>query len=127
VRRLTAGAGADIAIEAIGNPTTMRDAFSTLRPGGRLVVIGLPGGRKAELDLGMLLAKRLSVYGTTLRARPVDDKGAIVRSTVDNVWPLVSGGAVRPVVYAEVPMERAAEAHRMLDSGEHVGKILLVR
>ena len=68
---------------------------------------GCRAARKAELDLGMLLAKRASVHGTTLRARPVDDKGAIVRSVVDNVWPLVSAGAVRPVVYAEVPMERA--------------------
>lgn len=98
-----------------------------LRTGGRLVIIGLQGGRRAELDLGALLTKRASVHGTTLRARPVDEKGVIVRSVVDNVWPLVEAGAVRPVVYASVPMAEAADAHRMLDSGEHVGKILLVR
>ncbi|MFI9593643.1 NAD(P)H-quinone oxidoreductase [Nonomuraea sp. NPDC052265] len=98
-----------------------------LRTGGRLVIIGLQGGRKAELDLGALLTKRAAVHGTTLRARPVDEKGVIVRSVVANVWPLVEAGAVRPVVYARVPMAEAADAHRMLDSGEHVGKILLVR
>src|SRR5690606_3138809 len=99
----------------------------SLKTGGRLVVIGLQGGTKAELNLGVLLAKRATVHATTLRARPVDEKGAIVRSVVENVWPLIGAGAVRPVVHAEVPMSEAAEAHRMLDSGEHVGKILLVR
>jgi putative PIG3 family NAD(P)H quinone oxidoreductase len=98
-----------------------------LRTGGRLVIIGLQGGRKAEIDLGAMLAKRAAVHATALRSRPVDEKGAIVRSVVDNVWPLVAAGAVRPVVHAELPMSEAAEAHRMLDSGEHVGKILLVR
>ena len=92
-----------------------------------MVIIGLQGGAKAEIDLGALLGKRAAVHGTTLRARPVDEKGVIVRGVVDNVWPLVSAGAVRPVVYAELPMAQAAEAHRLMESGEHVGKILLVR
>lgn len=98
-----------------------------LRTGGRLVVIGLQGGVKGELDLRALLNKRAAVHGTTLRSRPAAEKGVIVRGVVENVWPLVSAGVVRPVVHAEVPMTEAAEAHRMLDSGEHVGKILLVR
>jgi putative PIG3 family NAD(P)H quinone oxidoreductase len=117
---------ADVILDIMG-AKYLAGNVRALRAGGRLVVIGLQGGRKAELDLGALLAKRLSVHGTTLRARPVEEKGAIVRSVVDNVWPLVAAGAVRPVVHAEVPMAEAAEAHRMLDSGEHVGKILLVR
>jgi NADPH:quinone reductase-like Zn-dependent oxidoreductase len=91
------------------------------------VIIGLQSGGQAEIELGVLIAKRAAVHGTTLRSRPVEEKGVIVRSVVDNVWPLVSGGAVRPVVHAEVPMEQAPEAHRMLESGEHIGKILLVR
>ncbi|MEU7001541.1 NAD(P)H-quinone oxidoreductase [Nonomuraea sp. NPDC046570] len=98
-----------------------------LRTGGRLVIIGLQGGVKGELDLRALLNKRAAVHGTTLRSRPTAEKGVIVRGVVENVWPLVSAGVVRPVVHAEVPMTEAAEAHRMLDSGEHVGKILLVR
>ncbi len=117
---------ADVILDIMG-AKYLAGNVRALRSGGRLVVIGLQGGRKAELDLGALLAKRASVHGTTLRARPVEEKGAIVRSVVDNVWPLVAAGAVRPVVHAEVPMPEAGEAHRMLDSGEHVGKILLVR
>ncbi|MCK2214415.1 NAD(P)H-quinone oxidoreductase [Actinomadura sp. ATCC 31491] len=117
---------ADVILDIIG-AKYLAGNIKALRTGGRLVIIALQGGAKAEIDLGALIAKRASVHATTLRARPVDEKGVIVRSVVDNVWPLVSAGAVRPVVYAEVPMAEAAEAHRMLDSGEHVGKILLVR
>ncbi|WP_101787408.1 NAD(P)H-quinone oxidoreductase [Nonomuraea indica] len=117
---------ADVILDIIGAGYLAAN-IRALNTGGRLVIIGLQGGAKAELDLGALLAKRASVHGTTLRARPADEKGAIVRSVVDNVWPLVSAGAIRPVVYAEVPMAEAADAHRMLDSGDHIGKILLVR
>ncbi|MEU4231909.1 NAD(P)H-quinone oxidoreductase [Nonomuraea sp. NPDC026600] len=117
---------ADVILDIMGAKYLSRN-IQALRTGGRLVIIGLQGGAKAELDLGALLTKRAAVHGTTLRARPVDEKGVIVRGVVDHVWPLVSAGAVRPVVYAEVPMAQAAEAHRMLESGEHIGKILLVR
>ncbi|MFB4276110.1 MULTISPECIES: NAD(P)H-quinone oxidoreductase [unclassified Nonomuraea] len=117
---------ADVILDIMG-AKYLAGNVQALKTGGRLVIIGLQGGRKAELDLGAMLAKRASVHATALRSRPVDEKGVIVRSVVDNVWPLVGAGAVRPVVYAEVPMSEAAEAHRMLDSGEHVGKILLVR
>ncbi|MGP3934313.1 NAD(P)H-quinone oxidoreductase [Nonomuraea sp. KM88] len=117
---------ADVILDIMG-AKYLAGNVKALRTGGRLVIIGLQGGRKAELDLGALLAKRAAVHATGLRSRPVEEKGAIVRSVVDNVWPLVGAGAVRPVVHAEVPMADAAEAHRMLDSGEHVGKILLVR
>ncbi|GAA0953037.1 NAD(P)H-quinone oxidoreductase [Nonomuraea longicatena] len=117
---------ADVILDIVGAKYLSRN-LQALRTGGRLIVIGLQGGVKAEIDLRTLLAKRAAVYGTTLRSRPADEKGAIVRGVVGSVWPLVAAGAVRPVVYAEVPMAEAAEAHRMLDSGEHVGKILLVR
>ncbi|GAA3249680.1 NAD(P)H-quinone oxidoreductase [Nonomuraea helvata] len=117
---------ADVILDIMG-AKYLAGNVRALRTGGRLVIIGLQGGRKAELDLGTLLAKRAAVHGTTLRSRSADEKGAIVRSVVENVWPLVGAGAVRPVVHAEVPMRDAAQAHRMLDSGEHVGKILLVR
>lgn len=119
-------AQADVILDIMG-AKYLAGNIRALRTGGRLVVIGLQGGTKAELDLRALLNKRAAVHGTTLRSRPTDEKGVIVRGVVDNVWPLVSAGAVRPVVYAEVPMAEAARAHEMLDSGEHVGKILLVR
>ncbi|WP_109524903.1 NAD(P)H-quinone oxidoreductase [Nocardia aurea] len=122
----TEKARADVILDIIG-ARYLDGNVRVLNTGGRLVIIGLQGGARAELDLGALLAKRASVHGTTLRNRPVEEKGAIVRSVVENVWPLVGAGAVRPVVYAEVPMSQASEAHRMLDSGEHIGKILIVR
>ncbi|GHH65158.1 NAD(P)H quinone oxidoreductase [Streptosporangium violaceochromogenes] len=116
---------ADVILDIVGGkylPGNVR----ALKTGGRLVVIGMQGGAKGELDLGTLLAKRASVHGTTLRARPVDEKGVIVRGVVENVWPLVDAGVIRPVIHTRVPMSEAAEAHRLLESGEHIGKILLV-
>ncbi|WP_084962734.1 NAD(P)H-quinone oxidoreductase [Thermoactinospora rubra] len=117
---------ADVILDIIGAKYLSRN-IKALRTGGRLVVIGLQGGATAELDLRALLTKRASVHGTTLRSRPADEKGVICRGVVQDVWPLVAAGAVRPVVHAELPMAQAAEAHRMLDSGDHIGKILLVR
>ncbi|MBG0814251.1 NAD(P)H-quinone oxidoreductase [Planomonospora sp. ID82291] len=116
---------ADVILDIIGGKYLARNV-KALTTGGRLVVIGMQGGTRGELDLGALLAKRASVHGATLRARPVDEKGVIVRGVVDNVWPLLDAGAIRPVVHARVPMNDAARAHRLLESGEHVGKILLV-
>lgn len=116
----------DVILDIVGAPY-LAGNLKVLRTGGRLVIIALQGGSKAEIDLGTLLYKRASVIGSTLRSRSADEKGVIVRGVTENVLPLVNAGAMRPVVYAEVPMSEAAEAQRMLDSGEHVGKILLVR
>jgi putative PIG3 family NAD(P)H quinone oxidoreductase len=99
---------------------------AALATSGRLVVIGLQGGRKGELDLGALLAKRAVVAATSLRARPLAEKAAIVRGVREEVWPLVENGTIRPIVYKRLPMSQAAEAHRLLESSEHFGKILLV-
>ncbi len=117
---------ADVILDIIGAKYLPKNV-EALNVGGRLVVIGLQGGAVGELDLGMLLAKRASVSAAGLRARPVDDKGVICRGVVANIWPLISAGAIKPVVHATIPMENAAEAHRMLESGTHIGKILLVR
>lgn len=117
---------ADVILDIIGAAYLSRN-LKALAVGGRLVVIGLQGGRKGELDLGRLLAKRGAILAAGLRARPVDEKGTICRGVVDNVWPLISAGAIRPVVHATVPLADAAAGHRMMEAGEHVGKILLVR
>ncbi|MGW4424918.1 NAD(P)H-quinone oxidoreductase [Streptosporangium sp. NPDC004631] len=117
--------GADVILDIIGG-RYLPENVRALKTGGRLVVIGMQGGSKGELDLGALLTKRASVHGTTLRGRPVDEKGVIVRGVVRNVWPLLDAGAIRPVIHTRVPMDQAAEAHRILESGEHIGKILLV-
>ncbi|GAA3443257.1 NAD(P)H-quinone oxidoreductase [Planomonospora venezuelensis] len=115
---------ADVILDIIGGRYLAQNV-KALKTGGRLVVIGMQGGTRGELDLGALLVKRASVHGTTLRSRPVDEKGAIVRSVVDDVWPLFDAGAIRPVVHARVPMSEAARAHRIVEAGEHVGKVLL--
>jgi NADPH:quinone reductase-like Zn-dependent oxidoreductase len=86
----------------------------------------LQGGRTGELDLGALMAKRGSVSATTLRARPVAHKARIVRRVRDQVWPLVDAGAIRPIIHTTMPMAEAAEAHRLMESSGHLGKILLL-
>ena len=96
-----------------------------LATNGRLAVIGMQGGTKAELDLGLLMRKRGAVLSTSLRARPAEEKAAIVASTREHVWPLLEAGEVRPVVDRVLPMAEAAEAHRVVEASSHVGKVLL--
>jgi putative PIG3 family NAD(P)H quinone oxidoreductase len=124
VRAATGGHGADVVLDLIGAKYLARNV-EVLAPNGRLVVIGLQGGTKAELDLGLLLRKRAAVLATALRARPAEEKAAIVASVEENVWPLLESGAVRPVVDRVLPMAEAAEAHRVLESGEAFGKVVL--
>ena len=97
-----------------------------LAPNGRIAVIGMQGGTKAELDLGALMAKRGSVTATTLRARPVQEKAKIVRGVRDQVWPLVDAGAIAPIIDTTLPMAEAAQAHRLMEASDHLGKILLL-
>ncbi len=124
-RKATGGRGADVILDIIGGAYLDRN-IDALATGGRLAVIGLQGGRRAELNLGALMAKRASVTATTLRARPADDKARIVRGVREQVWPLVESGAIRPVVDRRVPMARAAVAHRLVEAGDHLGKVLLL-
>ncbi|WP_432485786.1 NAD(P)H-quinone oxidoreductase [Kineococcus esterisolvens] len=117
-------AGADVVLDVVGAPYLARN-LDVLATGGRLVVIGTQGGTRAELDLGLLLAKRASVHATTLRARPAAEKAAIVASVRDHVWPLVADGAVRPVVHERFALADAARAHEVMEGSSHVGKLLL--
>ncbi|MFI6130056.1 NAD(P)H-quinone oxidoreductase [Micromonospora sp. NPDC051141] len=126
VRRVTDGRGADVILDIMGASYLPRNV-AALATGGRLVVIGMQGGRKGELDLGTLLAKRASVHATALRSRPLAEKAAIVRGVREQVWPLVAAGRVRPVVHARVGMADAADAHRLVEASDHLGKVLLVR
>jgi len=126
VREVTGGHGADVVLDNMGAVYLARNV-EVLAVNGRLVVIGLQGGRRAELDLGTLLAKRAAVVATALRARPASEKAAIVAAVAEHVWPVVASGAVRPVVDRVLPMALAAEAHRVVEAGEHVGKVLLRR
>lgn len=120
--------GADVILDNMGAAYLDRNLRS-LRTGGRLVVIGFQGGRKAELDLGRLLAKRAMITSIGLRSRPVDGpdgKGAIVEAVRREVWPMIADGRLRPIVHTRIPLPEAATAHRLLDAGGVLGKILLV-
>jgi putative PIG3 family NAD(P)H quinone oxidoreductase len=128
VEVLTAAGGADVVLDNMGAKYLARNV-DALAPEGRLVVIGLQGGTRAELDLGRLLAKRASVHATALRSRPPTGPGGkaeIVAAVRHDVWPDVERGTVRPVVSQRLPMARAAEAHRLVESSGHTGKVLLV-
>jgi putative PIG3 family NAD(P)H quinone oxidoreductase len=123
-RAATDGRGVDVVLDNMGAKYLARNV-EVLAAGGRLVVIGLQGGRRAELDLGTLLAKRGAVHATSLRYSPPDRKAEIVAGVRRKVWPMLERGAVKPVVHATFPMPDAADAHRLLESSTHVGKILL--
>ena len=125
VREATDGRGADVILDNMGAKYLSRNV-SALAPNGRLVVIGLQGGAKAELDLGALLSKRAAVLATSLRARPAAEKAAIVASVREHVWPMLADGTVKPVVDRRFGLAEAADAHRYLEGSTHVGKLLLV-
>jgi len=124
VREATGGRGADVVLDNMGAKYLARNV-EVLAPSGRIVVIGLQGGRRAEIDLAALMGKRAALIGTTLRTRPAAEKAAIVSSVREHVWPLVADGLVRPVVHARLPLAQVAEAHRVVEASEHVGKVLL--
>ena len=116
--------GVDVILDNIGAAYLPRNVAS-LRIGGRLVVIGLQGGRLGELDLGALLAKRASVSAASLRARPLAQKAAIVTATESFVWPLIESGDVVPVIDRVLPLDDAAAAHQLVESSQHIGKVVL--
>lgn len=124
VRDATGGRGADVVLDNMGASYLARNV-DVLAHGGRLVVIGMQGGVRAELDLGRLMSRRAAVIATSLRARPAAEKAVIVAGLREYVWPLLASGAVRPVVHARLPLARAADGHRLMSESSHIGKILL--
>ncbi|WP_155342837.1 NAD(P)H-quinone oxidoreductase [Acrocarpospora pleiomorpha] len=120
----TGGRGADVVLDMIGGAYLGRNV-EVLATGGRLVIIGLQGGSRAELDLGLLQRRRATVTATTLRARPLAEKAEIVARVRAQVWPLIESGRIRPVVDQVLPITEAAAAHHALEAGDHVGKIIL--
>ncbi|MFE8944203.1 NAD(P)H-quinone oxidoreductase [Streptomyces sp. NPDC007856] len=125
IEQATGGAGADVILDNMGAKYLDRN-LQALAVSGRLAIIGMQGGVKGELNIGTLLSKRAAISATSLRARPLSEKAAIVAAVREHVWPLLAGGHVRPVVDREVPMAEAAEAHRVVEASGHVGKVLLV-
>lgn len=119
-----AGLKADVILDIVG-AKYLDQNVRALNTAGRLVVIGLQGGVKGELNLNRLLMKRAAVMATSLRARPTQEKAAIVSAMVAQVWPLVADGTVRPIVHARMPLDQVRDAHQVLEDSSHTGKVLL--
>ena len=124
VEVLTEAGGADVILDNMGAQYLGRNV-SALATGGHLVIIGMQGGAKGELDINALLRKRSSVTATSLRARPLAEKAQICCGVVESVWPLVASGQVRPIVETTLPLEEVARAHQLMDDGGRAGKIVL--
>jgi putative PIG3 family NAD(P)H quinone oxidoreductase len=120
----TGGHGADVILDIMGAVYLARNV-DALAADGRIANIGMQGGSRAELDIGKLMRKRGTIMSTTLRARPAEQKTAIVAAVREHVWPLIDAGEIRPVIYRELPLPEAAEAHQIMAESAHIGKILL--
>jgi putative PIG3 family NAD(P)H quinone oxidoreductase len=126
VRAATDGHGADVVLDNMGAKYLARN-LDVLAVNGRVVIIGMQGGTKAELDIGLLMRKRAALISTSLRARPADEKAAIVASVREHVWPLVESGEITAIVDQVVEMADAAHGHRVLEASNHIGKVVLAR
>ncbi|MDF8266420.1 NAD(P)H-quinone oxidoreductase [Luteipulveratus flavus] len=124
IRSATDGSGANVILDVMGAKYLGRNV-DALATSGRLVIIGMQGGTKGELDIAALLGKRAAVIATSLRARPRPEKATIVAAVREHVWPLIEAGRVRPIVHARMPLAQAADAHRLLQGSSHIGKVLL--
>jgi NADPH:quinone reductase len=124
VKQLTQGRGVDLILDIVGGDYIPRD-LASLAVEGRLVVIGFMGGDTATIDFRRVLGRRLTITGSTLRPRSVDEKGQIAAEVRREVWPLLESGKVKPLIYRTFPLGDAAAAHRLMESSEHVGKIVL--
>jgi NADPH2:quinone reductase len=125
IRELTGGAGVNVVLDIVGGAYVPKN-LEALAVEGRLVQIGVQGGPKTEINIAVIMQKRLTVTGSTLRVRPIADKAAIAAAVREHVWPLLESGAVKPLIYATFPLREAAAAHRLMESSAHIGKIVLV-
>jgi NADPH2:quinone reductase len=124
VKAATGGKGVDVVLDMVGGDYVPRE-LKSLADDGRLVFIAMLGGAKTELDINEVLRRRLVVTGSTLRPRPIEFKGAIAKNLREKVWPLIEAGKIKPVVYETFPLAQASEAHRLMESSKHIGKIVL--
>jgi NADPH:quinone reductase len=124
VREATGGAGLDVILDMVGGDYIQR-GLDLLAPGGRLVMLAHKQGSKVQLDLAPIQAKNLYVTGSRLRPRPIAEKGRLVSAVRKAVWPLIEAGDVKPIIDSKFPLRDAVEAHRRMESGEHIGKVLL--
>ena len=124
IREVTGGTGVNLILDIMGGSYLNRN-LAALAVDGRLVQIGLMGGESATVDLRRVLGRRLTITGSTLRPRPVEEKGAIAAALAREVWPLLEAGTIKPIVYKTFPLTDAADAHRLMESSEHIGKVVL--
>ncbi len=124
IRRETKGYGIDITLDMVAGSYVQRN-LDIAAVEGRVVTISLLGGSRAEINVGMILTKRLTLTGSTLRSRTVAQKAAVADAVRQNVWPLIESGKVRPVIFKTFPLAEASEAHRLMESSNHIGKIVL--
>jgi NADPH2:quinone reductase len=125
VREATSGRGVDVVLDIVGGEYLQRN-IDCLALHGRLVQIGLLGGGQGQLNLAAVMQRRLTITGSTLRVRTVEEKGAIARELEEKVWPLLASRTVGPIIHRALPLQDAAEAHRLLEAGEVVGKVVLL-
>jgi NADPH2:quinone reductase len=125
VKEATAGRGVDVILDMVGGDYVDRE-LKCLADDGRIVLIAFLGGSRATVNLNEILRRRLVVTGSTLRPRPVEFKGAIAAKLREKVWPLIAAGKIRPVIHKTFPLAEAAAAHTLMESGEHIGKIVLI-
>jgi NADPH:quinone reductase len=125
VRELTGGRGVDVVLDMVGGDYFPRN-IEALAMEGRLVEIATLHGAKAEINIMTIMQRRLTITGSTLRARSVAEKGAVAAAVYEHVWPLLESGAVKPIIHATYPLQHAAEAHRVMEAGEHIGKLVLL-
>jgi NADPH:quinone reductase len=125
VKRITAGKGVDVVLDMVAGAYVARE-IKCMNEDGRIVIIAVQGGVEAQIDAGLMLRKRLVITGSTLRPRPVSFKTAIAKSLRQNVWPWLEAGRVRPVIYQVFPAAQAAAAHTLMETNQHIGKLVLV-
>ena len=125
VKRITAGKGVDVVLDMVAGTYVARE-IKCLAEDGRIVIIAVQGGVESQIDAGVVLRKRLVITGSTLRPRPVSFKTAIAKSLRQNVWPWLEAGRVKPVIYQVFPAAQAAAAHTLMESNQHIGKLVLV-
>ena len=125
VKRITAGKGVDVVLDMVAGSYVGRE-IKCLAEDGRIVIIAVQGGVEAQIDAGLVLRKRLVITGSTLRPRPVSFKTAIAKSLRQNVWPWLEAGRVKPVIYQVFPAAQAAAAHTLMETNQHIGKLVLV-
>ena len=124
VKAATGGKGADVVLDMVAGEYIAREVQCTADD-GRIVVIAVQGGVKSEFNAGEVLRRRLTITGSTLRPRPVAFKGAIAAALRQRVWPLIAAGRIKPVIHSVFPAAQAAQAHALMESGQHIGKIVL--